>query len=151
MLVIQTLCQTSHSDFQDSDLRKRIPKFSEANFPKILALVEKFKEIGKEHNATSGQVSLAFLLAQGDDIIPIPGFVLRVGLSIYLGLTFLSCDRSQRVKYIEENWNAAQIKLTPEDLKTLRQAIAESQITGDQYPAALQAMLYVDTPELPNA
>ncbi|KAF8600815.1 Aldo/keto reductase [Ceratobasidium sp. AG-I] len=122
---------TSHNDFAEGDLRKVIPKFSEANFPKILALVEKFKEIGKDHNATSGQVALAFLLAQGDDIIPIPG--------------------SQRVKYIEENFGAAQIKLTPEDLKTIRQLITESQITGDQYPPALQAMLYVDTPELPKA
>ncbi|KAF8600816.1 Aldo/keto reductase, partial [Ceratobasidium sp. AG-I] len=111
---------TSHSDFRDSDLRKQIPKFSESNFPKILALIEKFKEIGKEHNASSGQVSLAFLLAQGDDIIPIPG--------------------SQRVKYIEENWSAARIELTPEDLKSLRQAVTEAQITGDQYPPALQAM-----------
>lgn len=122
---------TSHSDFADGDLRKIIPKFSESNFPKILALVEKFKEIGKEHSATSGQVALAFLLAQGDDIIPIPG--------------------SQRIQYIEENFGAAQIKLTPEDLKTIRQLIAETQLTGDQYPPALQAMLYADTPELPKA
>ncbi|KAF8594741.1 Aldo/keto reductase [Ceratobasidium sp. AG-I] len=122
---------TSHGDFAEDDFRKAMPKFSEANFPKILALVEKFKVIGKEHNATSGQVALAFLLAQGEDIIPIPG--------------------SQRVKYIEENFNATQIKLTPEDLKTIRQLIAESQITGDPYPPALQALLYVDTPELPKA
>ncbi|KAF8600817.1 Aldo/keto reductase [Ceratobasidium sp. AG-I] len=113
---------TSHSDFEDGDLRRIIPKFSESNFPKILAL---------EHNATSGQIVLAFLLAQGDDIIPIPG--------------------SKRVKYIEENFGAAQIKLTPQDVKTIRQLITESQITGDQYPPFLQAMLYVDTPELPRA
>lgn len=143
----KVLRQTSHSDFADGDLRKLAPKFAQSNFPKILALVEKFKEIGKEHNATSGQVALAFLLAQGDDIIPIPGFASPPAF-MYARLILLLYDRSQRINYIEENFSAAQIKLTAEDLKTIRQLIAESQITGDQYPPELQAMLYADTPEL---
>ncbi|KAH7337221.1 Aldo/keto reductase [Rhizoctonia solani] len=119
---------TSHSDFSETDLRKRIPRYAQENFPKILELVDQFKQIGQKHNATSGQVALAYLLALGDDIIPIPG--------------------SQRVEYIEENFSAAQLKLTPEELQTLKKLVNETKIDGDQYPPALQAMLYVDTPEL---
>lgn len=50
-----------------------IHRFSKENFPKILKLVEEFQHIGHEFNATAGQVALAWLLAQGDDVIPIPG------------------------------------------------------------------------------
>ncbi|CAE6484986.1 unnamed protein product [Rhizoctonia solani] len=120
---------TSHSDFSDTDLRKQIPRYAQENFPKILELVDKFRQIGRAHNATSGQVALAYLLALGDDIIPIPG--------------------SQRIEYIEENFNAAQLKLIPEEFQTLKKLVDETKIDGDQYPPALQAMLYVDTPELP--
>ena len=48
-------------------------RYSKENFPRILELVSKVGEIGKKYNATSGQVALAWLLAQGDDIVPIPG------------------------------------------------------------------------------
>jgi aryl-alcohol dehydrogenase-like predicted oxidoreductase len=77
--------QTSHDNIPDDDFRKNIPKYSSANFPKIMQLVSKIKDIGKQHNATAGQISLAFLLAQGDDIIPIPGLV------------FLCCAREIRM------------------------------------------------------
>ncbi|KAG8702388.1 hypothetical protein FRC11_011519 [Ceratobasidium sp. 423] len=119
---------TSHSDFSEEDLRKQIPKYAQENFPKILELVDKFKQIGKAHNATSGQIALAYLLEQGNDIIPIPG--------------------SQRIEYIEENFSAGQIKLAPEELQMLKKLVDETEISGAQYPPALQAMLYADTPEL---
>ncbi|KAH7338352.1 NADP-dependent oxidoreductase domain-containing protein [Rhizoctonia solani] len=119
---------TSHSDFSETDLRKQIPKYAQENFPKILQLVDKFKQIGKAHNATSGQVALAYLLEQGDDIIPIPG--------------------SQRIEYIEENFSASQVKLTAEDIQALKKLIEETEISGAQYPPKLQAMLYAVTPEL---
>jgi aryl-alcohol dehydrogenase-like predicted oxidoreductase len=51
----------------------RLLRFSRENFPNILKLVDGLQELGKKHNATAGQVTLAWLLAQGDDIIPIPG------------------------------------------------------------------------------
>ncbi|CAE6471982.1 unnamed protein product [Rhizoctonia solani] len=131
-LIIQSAhrsLRTSHSDFSDTDLRKQIPRYAQENFPKILELVDKFKRIGQLHNATSGQVALAYLLALGDDIIPIPG--------------------SQRIEYIEENFGATQIKLSPEEFQTLKELVNETKIDGGRYPPALQAMLYVDTPELP--
>jgi aryl-alcohol dehydrogenase-like predicted oxidoreductase len=49
------------------------PRYNDANFPNILKLADGLKEIGARHGATGGQVALAWLLAQGDDIIPIPG------------------------------------------------------------------------------
>ncbi|KAF8754640.1 aldo kereductase [Rhizoctonia solani] len=73
---------------------KRDPKYSEANFPKIISLINKIKEIGNKHNATSGQITLAFMLAQGDDVIPIPG--------------------TKKIKYAEENIGALRVKLTQE-------------------------------------
>ncbi|CAE6420664.1 unnamed protein product [Rhizoctonia solani] len=103
---------TSHSDFSDTDLRKQIPKYAQENFPKVLELV-----------------ALAYLLEQGEDIIPIPG--------------------SQRIEYIEENFSASRIKLTAEEVQVLKKLIEETDISGAQYPPKLQAMLYADTPELP--
>ncbi|CAE6448287.1 unnamed protein product [Rhizoctonia solani] len=119
---------TSNADIPDYDMRKRISKYSQANFPKILSLVNKFKEIGERYNATSGQVTLAFMLAQGDDIIPIPG--------------------TKKIKYAEENIGALKVKLTPEDIQAIRQVIIETEITGNQYPEAYMGWLYRDTPEL---
>ncbi|CUA69093.1 hypothetical protein RSOLAG22IIIB_03771 [Rhizoctonia solani] len=117
----------SNADLPDDDFRKNIPKYSEANFPKITSLVNKIKDIGKNHNATPGQVTLAFLLAQGDDVIPIPG--------------------TKNIKYAEENIAALKIQLTSEEIKAIRQAIVETELTGDQYPAGYMQSLYGDTPE----
>ncbi|CAE6440500.1 unnamed protein product [Rhizoctonia solani] len=64
---------TSQDHFSDGDFRKQIRKYSQENFQKILKLIDGFKQIGKAHDATSGQVALAYLLEQGDDIIPISG------------------------------------------------------------------------------
>lgn len=50
-----------------------IPRYSSENWPNIMKLADELKRVGQKHNATSGQVALAWLLAQGDDILPIPG------------------------------------------------------------------------------
>lgn len=63
----------SPDNFADDDFRKYLPRFSKENFPKNLALVEKFSIIAASKGITSGQLTLAWLLAQGDDIFPIPG------------------------------------------------------------------------------
>ncbi|KAG9128408.1 hypothetical protein FRC07_013748 [Ceratobasidium sp. 392] len=79
----------SHADLPEGDLRKIIPKYQDENFSKVLSLVEKLQKIGAKHNATAGQVTLAYLLAQGDDIIPIPGddkpplYALIIGINDY--------------------------------------------------------------------
>jgi aryl-alcohol dehydrogenase-like predicted oxidoreductase len=54
-------------------MRRVIPRYSKENFPNVLKVVEEIQQVGKKHNASAGQVTLAWLLAQGPDVIPIPG------------------------------------------------------------------------------
>jgi aryl-alcohol dehydrogenase-like predicted oxidoreductase len=63
----------SPDDFGDNDFRKNLPRFSKENFPKNLELVAKIGSIASTKGCTPGQLTLAWLLAQGDDIFPIPG------------------------------------------------------------------------------
>lgn len=72
MVVIARL-QKSPDDFSPDDFRRKVPRYSKENFPKILALADDLKKVGAKHNATPGQVALAWLLAQGEDVLPIPG------------------------------------------------------------------------------
>jgi aryl-alcohol dehydrogenase-like predicted oxidoreductase len=65
--------QKSPDDFEEGDFRRTVPRYSKENFPNILKIVDGLKEIGAKHGATPGQVALAWLLGQGEDIIPIPG------------------------------------------------------------------------------
>ena len=65
----------SVDDFEDGDFRKTVPRFSKENFPKNLAILHKFEEIAAKKGASSGQVCLAWLLAQGDDMFVIPRYV----------------------------------------------------------------------------
>ena len=67
------ISQTSPDDFEADDLRRLIPRYSKENFPNVLKVVEEIKQIGVKHDASAGQVTLAWLLAQGPDVIPIPG------------------------------------------------------------------------------
>ena len=62
----------SPDDFEEGDFRRHAPRYNKENFHKNIKLVEKLQEIAKRNGCTSGQLSLAWLLAQGDDIIPIP-------------------------------------------------------------------------------
>lgn len=91
-------------------------------------MVEKLAEIAKKKNVTPGQLTLAWLLAQGDDIIPIPG--------------------TKRIKYLEENWGALKVKLTDEEKAEVRRVVDEAEVHGGRYPAALINTLFSDTPEL---
>ncbi|KIJ16033.1 hypothetical protein PAXINDRAFT_168671 [Paxillus involutus ATCC 200175] len=109
----------SPDDFDADDFRRNIPKYSKENFPKILKLVEELANIGKEYDATAGQVALAWLLAQGDDVIPIPG--------------------TKKIKYLEENLAAARVHLSPE---TVQNAVFD----GDRYPGPGMKLLFAETP-----
>ena len=65
--------QKGPEEFDANDFRLRIARYSKDNFPNILKIADGLKLIGERHSATAGQVALAWLLAQGDDVIPIPG------------------------------------------------------------------------------
>jgi len=121
----------SHDDISnaDDDWRKAIPRLSAQNFPNIMKLVEGLQGLGEKHHSTAGQVTLAWLLAQGDDIIPIPG--------------------TKRIKYLKENLGALNVKLTPAEVAEVREIANRADAAqGDRYPPGMQELLFADTPPL---
>ena len=118
----------SPDDFEEGDFRKNIPRFSEENFPKNLALVDKLATIAKNKDCTAGQLTLAWLLRQGEDIIPIPG--------------------TKKIKYLEENLGALDVKLSDSEDKEIRQAIENAEVHGERYPEAMVSTLFANTPPL---
>lgn len=65
--------QNGPEDFDEDDFRRQVPRYSKENFPNILKLAAGLARVGAPHGASAGQVALAWLLAQGEDVIPIPG------------------------------------------------------------------------------
>ena len=118
----------SPADFEEGDFRSLSPRFSEENFPKNLKLVEELNEIAKKKGCTVGQLTLAWLLAQGEDIIPIPG--------------------TKKIKYLEENMAALDVKLTSSENAEIRKAVESAEVHGQRYPEQMAAALFADTPEL---
>jgi aryl-alcohol dehydrogenase-like predicted oxidoreductase len=106
-------------DFAPDDYRRNSPRFQGANFQKNLELVKRVEEIAKEKKCTPSQLALAWLLAQGQDIIPIPG--------------------TKRRKYLEENVGALKVKLSPEDLHRIDEVAPHGAAAGDRYPQAAMA------------
>lgn len=118
----------SIDDFDENDFRRSIPRFSKENFPRNLQLVETLRAIADKKGCTSGQLSLAWLMNQGDDIFPIPG--------------------TKRIKYLEENMGALNVELTPEEDKQIRRAIERAEVYGTRVAETLMGGLVMDTPSL---
>lgn len=118
----------SRADFEANDYRLRSPRFSEENFPSNLQLVADLQRLAQHKGCTAGQLCLAWLLAQGDDIFPIPG--------------------TKKVKYLDENMAAINVALSPHELAEIRQCIAATKVQGARYPEAMTANLFGDTPAL---
>jgi aryl-alcohol dehydrogenase-like predicted oxidoreductase len=100
-------------DLAPDDYRRASPRFQGENFQKNLDLLRKVEEIAKEKGCTPSQLALAWVLAQGEDIVPIPG--------------------TKRRKYLEENAAALDMKLTPEDLRRLAEAFPHGAASGQRY------------------
>ncbi|KAF8156630.1 Aldo keto reductase [Crassisporium funariophilum] len=96
----------SPDDFPEGDFRRSVPNFSKENFPNVLKLVENLQQLGQKHNATAGQVTLAWLLAQSPNVIPIPG--------------------TKKIKYLKENVGAANIKLSTEEVAEIRKLVNQA-------------------------
>lgn len=118
----------SIDDFDENDFRRSIPRFSRENFSKNLQLVDALRAIADKKGCTSGQLSLAWLINQGDDIFPIPG--------------------TKRIKYLEENMGALDVVLTPDEDKQIRQAIERAEVYGTRVAETLMGGLVMDTPSL---
>jgi aryl-alcohol dehydrogenase-like predicted oxidoreductase len=104
----------SIDDLDEDDFRRHNPRFQGENFAKNLELVDRVREIATEKGVTPSQLALAWVLAQGDDVVPIPG--------------------TKRVRYLEENAAAADVTLTDDDLKRIDEAAPAGATAGDRYP-----------------
>ena len=105
---------TKPEDLAEGDFRRNNPRFQGANFDKNLELVERVREIAAERDVTPGQLALAWLLAQGEDIVPIPG--------------------TKRREYLEENAAATEIQLSADELERIDDAAPVGATAGERYP-----------------
>ena len=103
----------------DDDFRKSSPRFSDENVKKNGALVEVVRRVAAQRGATPAQIALAWVLAQGEDVVPIPG--------------------TKRVKYLEDNAGAGEVRLEPEDLRELDSLVAN--VAGLRYDDRMMALV----------
>ncbi len=103
------------------DFRRNYPRFQGENYDRNQKLVDAIRSLADRKNATPGQLALAWLLHQGDDIVPIPG--------------------TKRRTYLRENAGAADLALTPEDLAWLDDQVPEGSAAGERYPAAAMKLI----------
>jgi aryl-alcohol dehydrogenase-like predicted oxidoreductase len=115
----------SPDDLEEKEYRRQLPRFFKENFPKNLQLVETLTSIAEKKGVTPGQLTLAWILAQGEDFIVIPG--------------------TTKIKNLEENVAAAQIKLSKEEEKTIRTACENADVAGGRYSEAVSALLFADS------
>ncbi len=105
---------TSLDALEEGDFRRANPRFQGEAMERNLAFVERVRSLARDRDVTPGQLALAWVLAQGEDVVPIPG--------------------TKRVGYLEENVAAAGLRLGPGDLERLRAAVPVEEVAGDRYP-----------------
>ena len=111
------------ANLAEGDTRARHPRFAGENFQKNRALVERVEAIAADKRCTVAQLCLAWLLAQGPDVIPIPG--------------------TKRIERLEENLGALQVRLTPEEAKTVSEVIPVGAAAGTRYPEGGMKGVYI--------
>jgi aryl-alcohol dehydrogenase-like predicted oxidoreductase len=105
----------SPDDFPEDDFRKNHPRFQGENFEKNIQLVGEVEKMAEEKGCTTAQLALAWVLAQGDDIVPIPG--------------------TKHVKYLDQNIGALDVRLSDDDLKRLDAILPPGAAAGERYHA----------------
>jgi len=108
-------------DLPEDDYRRHSPRFQGENFKKNLDLVRRVEEIAREKGCTASQLALAWVIAQGSDIVPIPG--------------------TKRRKYLEENVGAGAVELTKEDLRRIDETFPPEAAAGARYPEHVMALV----------
>lgn len=106
-------------DFEPDDYRRFSPRFQGENFDKNLQLVKKIEDLAHSKGCTTAQLALAWVLAQGDNIFPIPG--------------------TKRIKYLEENIGALKVQFTKEELAEIDAIAPKGIAAGQRYPEAMMA------------
>jgi aryl-alcohol dehydrogenase-like predicted oxidoreductase len=107
------------SELDEGDFRRSGPRFTGSNLERNQQLAAKIRELAEEKGVTSGQLALAWVLAKGDDIVPIPG--------------------TKRVSYLEENWGATQVELSDDELERIEAELPEA--AGERYDRSGMATL----------
>jgi aryl-alcohol dehydrogenase-like predicted oxidoreductase len=118
----------SPDDFEESDFRKYLPRFSPENFPKNLKLVDQVTALAETKGVTPSQLTLAWLLAQGDDIFPIPG--------------------TTKLDRLKENLGSIDVKLSKDEEQQIRKVSEEADVVGTRYDPSFMSTCYADTPAL---
>jgi aryl-alcohol dehydrogenase-like predicted oxidoreductase len=108
-------------DLDATDWRRTNPRFGEKALQENLKLAGAVKELAGEKGATPAQLALAWVLAQGEDMVPIPG--------------------TKRVRYLEDNMGALQVKLTESDRKKIAERLAQIQVVGERYTPDMMALV----------
>jgi aryl-alcohol dehydrogenase-like predicted oxidoreductase len=115
------LTSSSPGEFADDDFRRGHPRFEGENFARNLQLVERVRQLAGEKGVTPAQLAIAWVLAQGDDVVPIPG--------------------TKRRRYLEENLAALQVRLGPGDLAAIDEVAPRDAVAGDRYTPAMMARI----------
>jgi aryl-alcohol dehydrogenase-like predicted oxidoreductase len=110
---------TSPDDFGEDDFRRNHPRFTGENFARNLELVERVRELAASKGVTPSQLAIAWVLAQGDDVVPIPG--------------------TKRRRYLEENLGALDVELTGEDLAAIEEVTPRGSVAGARYNPEMMA------------
>jgi aryl-alcohol dehydrogenase-like predicted oxidoreductase len=108
-------------DLHPTDWRRTNPRFGEKALQENLKLVAVVKELASEKGVTPGQLALAWVLAQGQDMIPIPG--------------------TKRLRYLEENMGALQVNLTESDRKKIAERLAHIPVVGERYAPEMMTLI----------
>jgi aryl-alcohol dehydrogenase-like predicted oxidoreductase len=108
---------TAIKDLPEDDMRRGMPRFAEGNFEQNLKIVDALRELAAEKNVTAGQLALAWVQHQGDDVVPIPG--------------------TKRRKYLEENAASIDIALSEQDIRSIEAAAPADAVAGARYPERL--------------
>jgi aryl-alcohol dehydrogenase-like predicted oxidoreductase len=111
----------SPEDFPEDDMRRHLPRFQGENFQRNIELVEQVEKIAAEKRCTPAQLALAWVLAQGDTIVPIPG--------------------TKRRKYLEENIGALEVELSADDLRRIDEAMPQGAIAGPRYSEEMMRLV----------
>src|SRR5690606_33519733 len=106
---------------EESDVRRKHPRFSADNLKKNVALVDRIADIAKAKGVTPAQIALAWVLNQGNDIVPIPG--------------------ARKIRNLEDNAAATEIRLDASEMTALGEAVPAEEVAGARYGAAALAMV----------
>jgi aryl-alcohol dehydrogenase-like predicted oxidoreductase len=106
---------------EQNDVRRRLPRFQDENFKRNIDLVQRLEEIARSKGCSAPQLALAWLLAKGDEIVPIPG--------------------TKRRPYLEENVRAVEITLSADEVGALEEAFPPGSAAGTRYPPESMRLL----------